>query len=308
MGLRGWLGNSLKKVRADGMDGIRWSLTTLYQGLWGRYWRFRNRDINPTNVYDREWDMLVVLDGCRSDVVSRYRDALSVSACDSVYSVGSTTTEWMEKSFLDTHSESMRETAYVCANPHSEYYLDAKDFLTLEEVWKYAWNENHGTVLPRPVTDSAIQIWRTYEPDKMIVHYLQPHYPFIERPDLHQGLDSNRFGNMSRRSIWEKLRAGDVDVEDVWEAYYSNLALVVEDLTLLIESVDAESIAITADHGNGFGEFGCYGHPEETDNPYVRKVPWCKTSGRGSAEYQPEGEQSEVKSDVEGRLEELGYL
>jgi len=54
----------------------------------------------------------------------------------------------------------------------------------LDEVWTYAWDNELNTIPARPITDRAISTWRQEDVNKMIVHYMQPHVPFIDRPDL----------------------------------------------------------------------------------------------------------------------------
>jgi len=49
-----------------------------------------------TNVYDRSWDVLVVLDGCRADLLAAVADEYDgLTAVGSIRSVGSSSSEWL---------------------------------------------------------------------------------------------------------------------------------------------------------------------------------------------------------------------
>jgi len=47
----------------------------------------------------------------------------------------------MERNFIEEYSDEMAEMAIVMGNPHSKTYLDASDFDILDEVWRYAWED-----------------------------------------------------------------------------------------------------------------------------------------------------------------------
>jgi hypothetical protein len=47
-----------------------------------------------------------------------------------------------------------------------------------------------------------------------------------------------------------------------------------DEVTVFCQNID-NRVAITADHGNLFGEWGLYGHPMETPVPALITVPWA---------------------------------
>lgn len=51
------------------------------------------------------------------------------------------------------------------------------------------------------------------------------------------------------------------------------------------DNVDASNVAITADHGNTFGENNIFDHHVGLNHPTVREVPWVKTSARDKKQY-----------------------
>ena len=267
-----------------------------------------------TNVYEREWDVLVVLDGCRADILrSVAPDVGFLGSVETVRSVGSSSSEWLENTFLG-HPET-EHTAMVTGNTWTDRYLDAEAFAALDEVWKYAWDEALATVPAAAVTDRAIALARERAPERLVVHYMQPHHPFVPAPlDGDDGLA--RTGDHSNAANpWVSLRRGETSVERVWAAYEANLRYVLESVGTLLDSVDGR-VAITADHGNLFGEWGLYGHPMHTPVPALLAVPWAETTGVDSGRFEPgltPPERLPVSRvyGAEGdrdRLDALGYL
>lgn len=281
------------------------------------------------NIFEKEWDLLIILDACRVDTLKSVADEYPfLQDIDHIWSVGSTSDEWLAKTFTNDYLDEIPNTAYVTSNPHTERVLNStekinhpgghllfgewgtvskSDFELLDEVWKYGWIDG-SAVPPRTMTDRAISVYREQEPEQMIVHYLQPHRPYLDAgPEV--------------RNTWEKLYNGELSVEKARDAYEDNLRLVLEDVSLLLSNIDAEQAVITADHGEAFGELTKYGHGAGFPHPAVKRVPWVETEACDDRTYEvqdshvPEGgedldssEQAEEDSLVEDRLRDLGYL
>ncbi|MFO7927337.1 MAG: hypothetical protein R6U53_11790 [Natronomonas sp.] len=266
------------------------------------------------NVYDREWDVLVVLDACRADLLrSVATDVDFLDAVETVRSVGSSSSEWLENTF-GGRTETGR-TVMVTGNTWTDRYLEADAFAALDEVWKYAWDDDLGTVRPATITERAIALDRDRDPDRLVVHYMQPHHPFV--PDPIAGDDGMaRTGSHSNdANPWVLLRRGEITTERVRSAYRANLEYVLAEVRTLVENVTGR-VAITADHGNLFGEWGLYGHPMHTPVPALLAVPWAETDGQGRRSSVPTLEPPEplpvgrvygAETDSE-RLAALGYL
>lgn len=264
-------------------------------------------------IYEKDWDVLLVLDGCRVDLLEAVAGEYAfVDVDETVESVGSASIEWLVKNFNEEFETEMAETAHITGNVKTNLALDSEDFLVLDEVWKYAWDEEMGTIRPRPITDRAIRTWRTLTPGRMIVHYMQPHFPSLSQLDLgSKTLRDMSGGDWESSSIWDRLRAGEVTHHEVWEAYQGNLEVVLGDVELLLESIDAETVVITSDHGNAMGEYGFYDHPGYHPLSVLREVPWCTTTASRTRDYEPEEhyEETEVtETTVKDRLESLGYV
>jgi hypothetical protein len=267
-----------------------------------------------TNVYDREWDVLVVLDACRADLLASVASEIPfLDGVETVRSVGSSSSEWLENTFVG-HAETAR-TVMVTANTWTDRYLDADDFRALDAVWKYAWDDTHGTVPAAAVTDRAIAAAREYDPDRLVVHYMQPHHPFVPEPIAGDDGLARTGSHSNDANPWVLLRRGEIDSETVWSAYEANLRYVLESVETLLENVEGR-VAITADHANCFGEWGLYGHPMYTPVPALLAVPWAETTASDRRTHTPtlEPPESLPVSRVYGaatdrdRLAALGYL
>ena len=259
-----------------------------------------------TPVYEREWDVLVVLDACRYDMYQRV-----VGDSDALLSVGSTSTEWMDNTFTDRYAEAVASTAYVSANPYS-HKLDASRFGLIDDVWRDHWDEDLGTIPAEPVTDHGIAVARTGDYDRVICHYMQPHFPFIADGEGFGRLGRGGFGlgDDDSVNVWDMVERGELDPEAVTEAYDANLAYVFESVETLLENVDG-TVAITADHGNALGEWGMWGHRAYVPSMALKKVPWDvrEATDRGSytPDFDPDAVEEDADEDVTDRLRALGY-
>lgn len=267
-------------------------------------------DYRGTPIFEEDWDVLIILDACRADMleqVAKEYDFLPGSV-PTVRSLASASKPWMEQNFTEEYRSEIARTTYVTGNPYSAEELDSHDLQMLDEVWKYGWDQEIGTVPARRITDRAIRLSREERPNRMILHYMQPHFPSIPKP-LADGINLDQFGD-GWNSVWRRLKEGSLESGEIWESYVMNLKYVLDDLELLLENLAAENVVISADHGNSFGKWGTYGHPPGIPTTELRKVPWVRTTARDTHSYQQENveERSEVSEDtVESRLEALGY-
>ncbi|GAB7121150.1 alkaline phosphatase family protein [Natrinema pallidum] len=269
-----------------------------------------DKRVSGDSIFDYEWDMLVVLDACRPDLLEEVAEGYDFLPNEpaTIRSKGSGSRTWMDRNFTSEWRSEIENTAYVTGNPYSDDYVNPGGFAHLDEVWRYAWDDDQGTVPARSITDRAIDTARTHNPDRLLVHYMQPHFPSIPDP-IGSGIDIETFGEWE--SVWDDLESGEIATERVWKSYRKNLEYVLEDVELLLENVNAENTVISADHGNAFGELGFYGHPPHNPLPCLRRVPWVETYASDENSYEPNKERQTVdvsESDVESRLEDLGYL
>lgn len=254
-----------------------------------------------TNIYEREWDVAIILDACSYELIDSI-DADLPGELDSIHSVAGMTGDWMRKTFKQNGSD----TIYITAAPFSRSKINSRHFYELDEVWKYAFDNKIGTVRPRPVTDRAVYHRRQHPNKKMIVHYMQPHFPAISDPELGGKIEPHKGGWPD--SIWTKLSNGEISKDSVWEAYTNNLRRVLDELELLMNNIDSDNMIITSDHGNAFGGLGFYGHGSNLSINSVRKVPWIEagmTTDKGI--HDPANYERKEKQNAREKLKALGY-
>jgi hypothetical protein len=269
-----------------------------FNRLFHRRAGLRSENTDGVSVFDEDWDTLVVLDACRYDMfesTSRLDGSLS-----SRLSRGSSTVEWLEANF---DGRDLSDTVYVTANPQLEENRDRWDIRLHEtiNVWlDDGWDDETGTVRAETLTEAALEAADQFPHKRLVVHYMQPHSPYIAEDAPSEVAHD---GNVKAR-----LRNGEVSHDLVWQGYLANLRHVLADVALLLENIDADTVAITSDHGEGLGELGSYGHTFGWPLPVVRKVPWVTATARDEKTYTPElWTKDKTPVDIEERLENLGY-
>lgn len=305
MSLSDWIHDTSTRVRSDGISGVKESGRELYVGGLRRI-----NEVYPrgTNVYDRDWELLILLDGCRTDLIRSVEDKWSfLDEPGSLTSVGSSSKQWLDRTVADERRAQLKQTAYVTANPFT-HPIPATDHLhTLDEVWRYAFDKECGTIPARAVTERAISTARTQDTDRMIVHYMQPHFPSIPDP-IGGELNPETLGEGAGwDSPWDSLRRGELKYERVWESYRQNLQYVLKEVDLLLNNITADQAVISADHGNAAGEWGIYGHPR-VPLRVIREVPWYRTSATDEQTFAPTLKPGIERHDINDKLEALGYV
>lgn len=273
------------------------------------YHRLTGRTRQGEPIYDADWDLFIILDACRPDILREVAgDYPFIRTVDDTRSVGSYSLAWMERTFTDEYADAMAETIHVTGNPFSETALDPNVFRELDEVWRYAWDDDVGTIHPRPLTDRAITLARQHRPERLLVHYMQPHAPFTTHPELQQGPKAEEWVSGANKSIWTSVQEGKVPLETVKGAYRDELRHVLDDVELLLQNIDSDKAIISADHGEAMGEYGLYGHARGVAIDALRVVPWIETEGTDTGDYEPEQYNTERDSDQTDRLRDLGYM
>lgn len=253
--------------------------------------------LSGESVWEREWEILCILDGCRVDT---FREVYG--ECETIRSVASTSPVWLDRTLK---KQKTSDIGYISGNPHAAN-LTAEEFafFHLENVTE----TEHGieTVPPDVLTDRAINAWRKRKElgiNKLIVHYMQPHVPFRSRPEWFK----NNKGELGWGSdIWGEIRY-DIDKDELFEAYKDNLEWVLGDngVERLLRNVNA-NVAISSDHGNAAGEWNFYGHSKGAPIKQVRNVPWVTVDAEDTNERNPTITETE-EYNVEKSLEALGY-
>lgn len=269
--------------------------------------RFSSAD--GVDLLDESWDVLIVLDACRVDLFEEVADLDRFDSYDTRTSRGSATDEWTRANFS---GRALSDTIYVTGNPVVSRTVQTA-FFQFHEVWQDAFNSELGTVPAEAVTEKALEVHQAHPDKRLVLHYLQPHYPFVEDPDLQfatfGGTDELDVDHVRSGAddVWEAVGLGLVDFEEAWDAYRRNLEYVLDAIEPVLESVDGRVI-ITSDHGNLVGErvrpipLKLYGHPPGVHHEMLRTVPWAVIDGKVRTERGVDDEE------VKEKLRRLGYV
>ncbi len=228
----------------------------------------------------KDWDYALILDACRYDFFKRnYQDFVHGNLLK-VKSSGSNTREWLEKTFKD----SFNEIVYVSGNPWinsvglKEEFDARTHFYRVIDVWNFGWDENLETVEPEVILNSLKKIEKNYPKKEKIIHFLQPHFPYIRamKGNTSTSLDrilnfistgyakklvdtfNHRFVSFLRnffalpsKSHWDVLcRQGRETLLDLYE---DNLTRALGAISRHFSSLDG-NVIITSDHGEFLGE------------------------------------------------------
>lgn len=136
-----------------------------------------------TEILKEKWDILIILDACRYDYFEKiWRRFLSDGQLFCKCSIGSCTDEWRDNSFPGFYED----IVYITANPQisasSRVYgfMASEHFKYIHEIWRENWDDKSGTVLPEIVSQRAKEIISQYPQGmRYIIHYLQPHAPYL---------------------------------------------------------------------------------------------------------------------------------
>lgn len=239
---------------------------------------------SPDIITERNWHNLIVLDACRFDVFAQLNRI--PGKLIKIVSPGSRTEEWLVANFS---GKKMDDVVYVSANPYGSNFelsqiFGENPFYKVVEVWRHGWSDKLGTVHPFAVNTAAKVNLRKHPEKRFIIHYIQPHFPFIGKyrvwnvgwSDVRRTVVQKNPERLIPRGydVWRAFQDGLLDRTSVWRAYISNLELVLSYVGKLLPHLTGTT-CITSDHGDVFGKFGVfYSHPGGTPLPELIEVPW----------------------------------
>jgi len=238
-----------------------------------------------------DWDILIIVDGCRYDVFKEeYTKVLGNNngTLEMVLSRHIGTESWVCGNFSGRNcGDIIYLTPVVKFKEWLSTWQNKHTFLHVEEVWKKKWNADYGTLLPEDMTDTAFEFLDKYPSKKFIVHYIQPHWPYIYNGgrrglawELHpDGKVIKKKASLKRvLSIWAEeimpqeiiWRIGNIfglipkyDIGYLWcmggrdkimEGYREDLKRALYSIKKIIDKYPNKKIVITADHGEEFGD------------------------------------------------------
>lgn len=286
-------------------------LNQLAHSRFGR-WEY-NR--NGIDIFERDWDNLLLLDACRVDMLG---EELFGEPVETVESRGSGTIEFLRGNVGD---RDLTDTVYVTANPQLYRNRDQFDpeFHDVINVWmEDGWDDEYGTVLPETMCERTLEAAERYPNKRLLVHFIQPHAPFIGTEAEHSQ-SHVEVSDEDELNLWLKITTGGLssgDVQQVVENYEENLAVVLPYVKDLLAELGGKTI-VTSDHGNLLGERTSpipvrdWGHPLSLYAEELVSVPWV-TFENGErrdiiAERGNNSSREAADDAVTDRLEQLGY-
>lgn len=263
-------------------------------------------NVEGVDVFDADWDNLLILDACRYDVFADVADL--PGRLESRRSRGSMTREWVRANFADRR---LYDTVYVTANGNFAHVRDEIGAAVHAEVplWQNEYRTGPGNSVapPEVVAEAARTNAEQYPNKRLAVHFVQPHAPYL-------GPTGERFD--PRVPLGDIPRRYEVTAEEVRRAYRENLELVLSEVEGLLATLPGKTV-VTADHGELLGErlrplpVRDYGHPKGIYVDELVDVPWHVSTNGSRKRIHPEPPETTVPSvdtaRVEEHLRDLGY-
>lgn len=261
------------------------------------------------DVFEEDWDNLLILDACRYDEYRRHVDGDGQRVggggrLERRTSRGSTTHQFIRGNF---GGRNLYDLVYVGANGWYTTLQDEIDSAIYDFIHVERDAVDELTSRPETVTDTAIEAADRYPNKRLVVHYMQPHQPYL-------GPTGRRLEHDG--ALYRTVRKNHLDRADVVRAYRENLVLVLDEVERLVDELDGKTV-VTADHGELLGErqrplpVRYYGHPDGVYVSELLTVPWhvyeSETRKEVVAEVPVESNRDADDDGVEDHLRALGY-
>jgi hypothetical protein len=176
-------------------------------------------------------------------------------------------------------------------------------------------------VLADTMTEAAIEAHNQFPYKRIVVHYMQPHYPFVtsdtDFDKEHLSSVDSKDAAAEGENVWSQKFSGQLSIsdEELWSMYVENLNYVLERVDTLLDAIEGKAV-VTSDHGNYVGERTSplpireYGHPRGLYDEELIRVPWLERQYDYRREIRSKDTDSgkNIESDtVSDRLQALGY-
>jgi len=218
-------------------------------------------------IHNTDWDTLIILDACRPEFfkkINKFQGEFQKCRSRAHH-----TWLWLEQNFPDYY-----DWTYFTAHPYvmpkvfkGQRFQACEHFRKIVPIWASHWNDKLGTVHP----DNVGKVVSETPYDKAIIHYIQPHGPWIGKPNMW----------LSPWTLWQhdKFKVmGDwiaaklkPDPKFMRRCYKDNLRLVLGSVKKYLPHFKGK-IVITTDHSEMLGEKGLYLHGAR--EPSKSHIPW----------------------------------
>jgi len=275
--------------------------------------RGRRYDHNPAgvDVFEEDWDNLILLDACRYDYFEQYHDL--PGDLETRTSRGGATYEFVRANFS---GRTLHDVVYVTTNSwyvrlREELGSELHDVidLHLDPEAKYH-DDEFKIVMPDTLAETAREAADRYPEKRLLIHYIQPHHPFV-------GPTGREHFSHPSSALGEVFDAAEsATIETLRRAYRENVEIAVGSVAELLPNLAGKTV-VSADHGEMLGERHDYlpmrdiGHHEGIYNEPLTTVPWHVIEGdrRRRIVAEPPRERQDVDAGhIEDRLADLGYI
>lgn len=271
----------------------------------GKIRSFLELEGKPVIPVKEDWDIFVVCDGCRYD---KFKEVNTIKGTlKKAESFVRTTPAWIQGVAQGADCSNI---IYVTPLAKFDKHVPNHTFFKVVMMYKEKWNKSYDTVFPEDVTSFALNCLEEYPDKRIIVHYAQPHSPYLSVTPEEQGLFYN--GETKPRLkkeytfkekmykqaikwlpsvfIWKLQKSiGTLNTgvgvlyfkrgwQGIRDAYRNDLERVIMNTKILIDKYPNKKIIISADHGELLGEYGKFGHGGIRFKK-TREIPWFIVNG-----------------------------
>jgi hypothetical protein len=273
------------------------------------HWR-AGQPYNPDgiDVFEEDWDNLIILDACRFDEFVRCSNLPGETKY--CISRGSTSPEFVRGNF---GGKRLHDLVYITAN---DWYAKTKDDINAEiHALDFVDRDlfDGRTSHPETVADAARDATEEYPDKRLVVHFMQPHHPFLGPTGERFDIGDDHF---FQGRLGDTIRETDATHADVMQAYRENLDIVLAEVEPLLDDLQGKTV-VSADHGELLGDrerpipIKTYRHPEGVYLDGLVKVPWHVYENGERKEIvaeQPAQDEDDIDIEaVEQHLADLGY-
>lgn len=246
-----------------------------------------------------DWDILILLDACRYDYFKKYNPYQGKLY---KYNQGCNgTKKYFQMNINDTNFKDTILINHIILLPE---WVNPNYFHKVVDVYKAYWDNDYGVVLPEDNTMAAMEQIKKYPNKRFIIHYAQPHIPFLNQPPnltkqktqkevAYQNeltgkimLKVNSLKNIfppipfwyCEKLLGNSAGIGEIFFKDGWDglkkAYTENLLRALDSIKPIVD-LD-KKIIITSDHGKIIGEhLNLFSHGWYRFSEVV-EVPWLE--------------------------------
>jgi hypothetical protein len=241
-------------------------------------------------IFNEQWDNLILLDACRYDIFKEECHKIQIDGkIEERKSRGSHTTTFLKENFP---KRKYNDIVYITANPYVNKLVGNKVFKVVS-VWLDDWDDKYHTVLPETMYQRTLEELSSYPEKKFIIHFMQPHYPYIGYnlgfrylDDLKESIIAGKTRKELKKNKQNFFRFYGIDlyskieIDSHFELYRSNLRKVLPYVKKLANQLPGKTV-VSADHGEALGEYlhplvpiKIFGHNECFRMPVLINIPW----------------------------------